>query len=77
VGAIIVTDLETPGGHPKPTEIRTTPAFLSLLEQVRNAALDADNRQRLQRFNLTHHDALWPAPRSAAEVNTTEESADV
>lgn len=63
VGAVIVTDLPTPGGHPKPMEIRTTPEFTTLLEQVRHAALNADNRQHLQRFNLTHRDAMWPTPR--------------
>jgi len=76
VGAIIVTDLQTPGGHPKPTEIRTTPEFITLLEQVRQAALNAENRQRLQRFNLMHHDAMWPTPRSADEMSLPEESPD-
>lgn len=63
VGAIIVTDLPTPGGHPKPMEIRTTPEFITLLEQVRQSALNAENRQYLQHFNLTHRDAMWPTPR--------------
>jgi len=67
VGAIIVTDLQTPGGSPKLPTIRTTPEFTALLEQVRQAALNADQRQCLQRLNLTHHDATWPTPRSAVE----------
>ena len=58
VGAIIVTDLRTPGGHPKPTVIRSTVEFNALLEQVRHEALDPENRQRLHHFNLTHQDAL-------------------
>ncbi|MBI3319203.1 MAG: ATP-binding cassette domain-containing protein [Candidatus Omnitrophica bacterium] len=76
VGAVIVTDLRTPGGHPKPTAIRATAEFNALLEQVRHDALDPDNRQRLHRFNLTHQDALKPEPLSAAEVREPEERTD-
>jgi NitT/TauT family transport system ATP-binding protein len=76
VGAIIVTDLRTPGGHPKPTAIRATAEFNALLEQVRHEALNPENRQRLQHFNLTHQDALAPAPLSAAEVSQGEEGTD-
>ena len=76
VGAIIVTDLRTPGGHPKPTAIRSTAEFNALLEQVRHEALDPENRQRLHHFNLTHQDALEPAPLSAAEVSQGEEETD-
>ena len=76
-GAIIVTDLRTPGGHPKPTAMRSTAEFNALLEQVRHEALDPENRQRLHHFNLTHQDALEPAPLSAAEVSQIEERTDV
>jgi NitT/TauT family transport system ATP-binding protein len=76
VGAVIVTDLPTPGGHPKPTAIRATIPFHALLEQVRHDALDPDNRQRLQHFNLAHQDALKPEPLSAAQVSETEEGTD-
>jgi len=76
-GAIIVTDLRTPGGHPKPTAMRSTAEFNALLEQVRHEALDPENRQRLHHFNLTHQDALEPAPLSAAEVSQGEERTDV
>jgi NitT/TauT family transport system ATP-binding protein len=76
VGAVIVTDLRTPGGHPKPTAIRSTPEFNALLEQVRHDALDPENRQRLHRFNLTHQDALKPEPLSAAEIGEVEEKTD-
>jgi NitT/TauT family transport system ATP-binding protein len=62
VGAVIVTDLPTPGGHPKPTAIRATAEFNALLEQVRHEALDPANRQRQQQFNLNHQDALKPEP---------------
>jgi NitT/TauT family transport system ATP-binding protein len=62
VGAVIVTDLPTPGGHPKPSTIRSSTEFLTLLERVRHAALDPDNRQRLDSFNLAHQDALPPSP---------------
>lgn len=75
-GAIIVTDLRTPGGHPKPTAMRSTSEFNALLEQVRHEALDPENRQRLHRFNLTHQDALTPEPLSAAQVRETEEETD-
>jgi NitT/TauT family transport system ATP-binding protein len=75
-GAIIVTDLRTPGGHPKPTAIRATSEFNALLEQVRHEALDPENRQRLRHFNLTHQDALTPEPLSAAQVRETEEKTD-
>jgi NitT/TauT family transport system ATP-binding protein len=73
VGSIIVTDLPTPGGHPKPTAIRATVEFHALLEQVRHEALDPTNRQRLQQFNLTHQDALKPEPLVPAEVPVVEE----
>jgi NitT/TauT family transport system ATP-binding protein len=76
VGAIIVTDGRTPGGHPKPTAIRATAEFNTLLEQVRHEALDPENRQRLHQFNLTHQDALEPEPLSAAEVRQAEEETD-
>lgn len=75
-GAIIVTDLRTPGGHPKPTAIRATIEFNALLEQVRHEALDPENRQRLHHFNLTHQDALKPEPLSAAQVREIEEGTD-
>ena len=75
-GAIIVTDLRTPGGHPKSTAIRTTAAFNALLEQVRHEALNPENRQRLQQFNLTHDDALQPGPRSPQAAPAVEEAAD-
>jgi NitT/TauT family transport system ATP-binding protein len=74
VGAVIVTDLPTPGGHPKPTTIRSTPEFTALLERVRHDALDPDNRQRLQQFNLTHRDALRPAPLPAEGDGAGEEA---
>jgi NitT/TauT family transport system ATP-binding protein len=73
VGAVIVTDLCTPGGHPKPTAICATAAFHALLEQVRHDALDPANRQRLHLFNLTHQDALKPEPLSAAGMSEAEE----
>jgi NitT/TauT family transport system ATP-binding protein len=76
IGAVIVTDLPTPGGHPKPTAIRATVEFHALLEQVRHDALDPTNRQRLQQFNLTHQDALKAEPLSAVQINETEEGAD-
>ncbi len=76
LGSIIVTDLPTPGGHPKPTAIRATVEFHALLEQVRHEALDPTNRQRLQQFNLTHQDALKPEPLQAAEVSEAEEETD-
>jgi NitT/TauT family transport system ATP-binding protein len=72
LGSVIVTDLRTPGGHPKPTAVRATAAFHALLEQVGHAALDPDNRQRLHHFNLTHQDALEPEPLSATEVREAE-----
>ncbi len=74
VGAVIVTDLPTPDGHPKPSTIRSTTAFLTLLEQVRHAALDPDNRQRLEDFNLAHKDALRPAPLLVEEEYKQEET---
>jgi NitT/TauT family transport system ATP-binding protein len=76
MGAVIVTDLPTPGGHPKPTAIRATPEFNALLEQVRHEALDPTNRQRLRQFNLIHQDALKQEPFLAAEVSEAKERAD-
>jgi NitT/TauT family transport system ATP-binding protein len=76
VGAVIVTDLPTPGGHPKPTAIRSTLEFNALLERVRHDALDPENRQRLQHFNLSHQDALKPEPLAAAGVSEAEERTD-
>jgi NitT/TauT family transport system ATP-binding protein len=76
VGAAIVTDLPTPGGHPKPTAIRATAEFNALLEQVRHEALDPANRQRLRQFNLIHQDALKAEPPLAAEVSEGKEGAD-
>jgi NitT/TauT family transport system ATP-binding protein len=73
VGSVIVTDLPTPGGHPKPTAIRATAEFNALLEHVRHDALDPTNRQRLQKFNLSHQDALRPEPLSAADVSEVKE----
>jgi NitT/TauT family transport system ATP-binding protein len=68
VGATIVTDLPTPGGHPKPTGIRSVAEFSTLLERVRHDALDPNNRQRVHEFDLSHRDALKAEPRSAAQV---------
>jgi NitT/TauT family transport system ATP-binding protein len=76
VGAVIVTDLPTPGGHPKSTGIRGTTEFNALLEQVRREALDPGNRQRLWQFNLKHGDARMPEPLSTAEIGETQERAD-
>jgi NitT/TauT family transport system ATP-binding protein len=76
VGAVIVTDVCTPGDHPKPTAICSTTEFHTLLEQVRHDALDPDNRQRLRLFNFTHQDALKPAPRPATGISETEEATD-
>jgi NitT/TauT family transport system ATP-binding protein len=76
LGAVIVTDLPTPGGHPKPTAIRATAEFNALLEQVRHDALDPGNQQRLQQFNLAHQDALKPQPLSATEMSEGEEGTD-
>lgn len=76
VGSVIVTDLHTPGGHPKAAAIRSTAEFTALLEQVRHDALDPENRQRLQRFHPTHQDALKPEPFSAAERREAEEGTD-
>jgi NitT/TauT family transport system ATP-binding protein len=73
VGAVIVTDLPTPGGHPKPTAIRVTAEFNAFLEHVRYDALDPANRQRVQQFNLSHQDALKAEPLSAAQLRQTEE----
>jgi NitT/TauT family transport system ATP-binding protein len=75
-GSVIVTDLLTPGGHPKPTAIRATAEFNALLEQVRHEALDPANRRRLRQFNLIHQDALKPEPLSAAEVSEPKEGTD-
>jgi NitT/TauT family transport system ATP-binding protein len=74
VGAVIVTDMPTPGGHPKPSAIRSTAEFLALLEQVRSDALDPDNRHRLEQFNLAHKDALRPAPLLVKEEYKQEET---
>jgi NitT/TauT family transport system ATP-binding protein len=76
MGAVIVTDLPTPGGHPKPTAIRATAEFNALLEQVRHEALDPTNRQRLRQFNLIHQDALKAEPLLAAEVGEAKEGSD-
>ena len=76
VGAVIVTDLPTPGGHPKPTAICATAEFNALLEQVRREALDPGNRQRLRQFDLNHRDALTPEPLSTAEVTEAKEGTD-
>ncbi len=76
VGATIVTDLPTPGGHPKPTAIRSTLEFNALLEQVRHDVLDPENRQRLHHFNLIHQDALKPEPFSAEGVSAAEEGTE-
>lgn len=42
VGATVVTDVPTPGGHPKPMEIRATTEFTTLLEHVRQSVLTAN-----------------------------------
>jgi NitT/TauT family transport system ATP-binding protein len=76
VGAVIVTDLSTPGGHPKPTAIRATTEFNALLEQVRREALDPTNRQRQRQFNLNHQDALKPEPLCAADGREVQEGTD-
>ena len=76
VGAVIVTDLSTPGGHPKPTAIRATTEFNALLEQVRREALDPANRQRQRQFNLNHQDALKPEPLCAADGREVQEGTD-
>jgi NitT/TauT family transport system ATP-binding protein len=76
VGAVIVTDLPTPGGHPKPSTIRSSAEFLTLLERVEHAALDPDNRQRLAHFNLAHQDALPPSPLLTNEETQPQERTD-
>jgi NitT/TauT family transport system ATP-binding protein len=56
-GAVIVTDVRTPGTHPKPSTIRGTTEFTDLVERVGRDVLDPDNRRRLAQLNLTHQDA--------------------
>ena len=63
VGATVVTDVPTPGGHPKPMEIRATTEFTTLLEHVRQSVLTADKPQRRPCRHLTQRNALWPTPR--------------
>jgi NitT/TauT family transport system ATP-binding protein len=76
VGAVVVTDVCTPGDHPKPMAICSTTEFHALVEQVRHDALDPDNRQQLHPFNFTHQDALKPDLRPAVGVSGAEEATD-
>jgi len=62
LGATIVTDVCTPGGHPKPSTIRSSPEFVQLLERVGHEVLDPSGRRRLTEFNLTHQDAVLQEP---------------
>ena len=61
-GAVICTDVRTPGAHPKPGTIRTTVEFTDLVLRVGRDVLDPENRRRLAQFNLTHQDAAPAAP---------------
>lgn len=61
-GSTIVTDVRTPGAHPKPSTIRSSPEFLRLVEKVGHDVLNPDNRRRLTEFDLTHQDALAQEP---------------
>jgi NitT/TauT family transport system ATP-binding protein len=61
-GAVIVTDVRTPGTHPKPSTIRGAPEFVDLVARVGRDVLDPQNRKRLAQFNLSHQDAEPPTP---------------
>jgi NitT/TauT family transport system ATP-binding protein len=61
-GAVVCTDVRTPGTHPKPSTIRTTPEFGELVACVGRDVLDPANRRRLAQFNLTHQDAAPAVP---------------
>ncbi len=61
-GAVIVTDVRTPGTHPKPSTIRGAPEFVDLVARVGRDVLDPENRKRLAQFNLTHQDAEPATP---------------
>lgn len=57
-GAMVVVDKEIPGGHPKPTTWKYSRQFNDLLQGLRCNVLDADHRQHLAEFDLTHRDAV-------------------
>jgi NitT/TauT family transport system ATP-binding protein len=61
-GSVIVTDICTPGTHPKPTTIRATADFGEMRERVGREVLDPTNRRRCAQFDLTHRDAALPEP---------------
>jgi NitT/TauT family transport system ATP-binding protein len=61
-GALICTDVRTPGAHPKPSTIRTAVEFTDLVQRVGRDVLDPENRRRLAQFNLTHQDAAPAVP---------------
>lgn len=56
-GAKLVADKEIPGGHPKPSDFKYSPAFNELLAQVRRDGLDPEVRQQINEFDLSHRDA--------------------
>ena len=57
-GAKIVIDLQTPGGHPKPSAFKYSTEMADLVRKIRRDGLDPDHRQHLAEFDLSHRDAL-------------------
>ena len=57
-GAKIVTDIATPGAHPKPTQFKYSQEMSQLVKKIRKDGLDTSYRQHIKEFDLTHQDAF-------------------
>jgi len=57
-GAKIVTDIDTPGPHPKTTEQKYSPEMVQLIKKIRRDGLESEHFQHIRDFDLSHRDAF-------------------
>jgi len=57
-GSKIVTDIQLPWTHPRPTSIKKSEKFNELVEKIRKDGLNPKHIQSIKEFNLTHEDAI-------------------
>ena len=57
-GSKIITDIQLPWTHPRPTAIKKSEKFNELVEKIREDGLDPKHIQSIKDFNLTHLDAF-------------------
>ena len=57
-GAKIVTDIEVPGDHPRPSEFKYCEEMNRFIAKLRHDGLDPDHRQHIKNFDLSFRDSF-------------------